>query len=280
MGQDSRLRPTEQLHIVWDERKRILWESMRAPVFYPELLAQMTRLIDWVEEQWETSPATAPLVFATCGSAHRIFNLGGDLDLFLQHIKNQDLEGMIEYGLVCARGQARRLELPRQYPMKTVALVEGPALGGGFECALAHEVIVATTRAKFALPECLFGLVPGAGGYSILLRLIGRSGADELVSSGRVYDAWDMQELGVVTLVPDGMSRENMLRKGLEVIDRADHEKATTAHRTALHGRTSILQDELEDIARYWACEALRVSERNQRLMSRLVQSQRKRLCR
>src|SRR3712207_4090014 len=97
-------------------------------------------------------------------------------------------------------------------PVITVALVQGDALGGGFECALAHDLIVAERSAKFGLPEVLFNLFPGMGAYSFLSRRIGRQAAERMILSGRVHTAEELHEMGLVdVLAPDGEGEEAVL---------------------------------------------------------------------
>jgi DSF synthase len=273
------MRSSSSLAVHLDHKGR-LWEEMLEPIFFPELLHDMTKVIDDVEEQWKYAPETAPKVLVTCGGTPGIFNLGGDLALFLQHIDEHDLKGLLEYALVCARGQARRIELSRH--VTTVALIEGTVLGGGFELALACKKTIATADSKFGLPECLFGLFPFAGAYSILTRKVGQARADRLVSSGRVYSAQEMADWGVISaVVPTGTSRADMLAVALskkEVSGRDAHRQQHLKELSACVQNSYPTRRELEGIARLWAETAYTLGKDDRRKIAHLVYAQSKRL--
>jgi enoyl-CoA hydratase len=83
-------------------------------------------------------------------------------------------------------------------PIPVIAAVQGPAVAGGFELALACDLRVAGPQARFRLPETALGLVPAAGGTSRLVALVGGSRARELVLAGRELDAETALAWGVV----------------------------------------------------------------------------------
>ncbi len=82
-----------------------------------------------------------------------------------------------------------------------IVVVQGPALGGGFEMALAGDAIFAAEESAFGLPEIGLGLLPGGGGTQRLTRLIGRTLVKELVMTGRRISAEEAQSLGIVNRV-------------------------------------------------------------------------------
>ncbi|MFB6551114.1 enoyl-CoA hydratase/isomerase family protein [Streptomyces sp. NPDC056405] len=86
-------------------------------------------------------------------------------------------------------------------PQPAVAAVNGYALGGGFELALCCDFVVASTAARFGLPEVKLGLLPGGGGTVRLTRLIGAPRAKELVLTGRRMDGAEAERMGLVTSV-------------------------------------------------------------------------------
>src|SRR5271168_4222472 len=91
-------------------------------------------------------------------------------------------------------------------PRATIAAVNGYALGGGLELALACDFRVGATDARFGLPEVLLGVIPGGGGTQRLPRLIGSSRAKDLILTGRQVRADEALAIGLVNRVvpPDG----------------------------------------------------------------------------
>lgn len=91
-----------------------------------------------------------------------------------------------------------------ELPIPSVAVIDGFALGGGLELALACTFRVATPKARLGLPEIKLGLVPGYGGTQRLPRLVGEGRALELVMSGRFADAEEALRIGLVNRIVDG----------------------------------------------------------------------------
>jgi DSF synthase len=204
-----------------------------------------------------------------------IFNLGGDLGHFAEKIRARDLSALRRYGHLCVEAIFGNAEAFRA-PVGTIALVQGDALGGGFECALAFDVIVAERSAKFGLPEILFNLFPGMGAYSFLARRIGTVQAERLITSGRLYTAEELHGLGVVDVLAEDGEGEATVR---EFIDRSarKHNALQAIWRTRRTVNPVTLQ-ELKEVVEIWAETALGVSEADLRKMLRLTAAQEKRL--
>ncbi|KAJ3416041.1 hypothetical protein HDV05_003400 [Chytridiales sp. JEL 0842] len=103
-------------------------------------------------------------------------------------------------------------------PMPTIAAIDGAALGGGLEVALATDLRVAGAGAKLGLPETKLAIIPGAGGTQRLPRLIGPSKAKELIFTGRVLDAKGALEKGLVNYAVDGSAFEKSLALAREIL--------------------------------------------------------------
>src|SRR5208337_4900452 len=98
------------------------------------------------------------------------------------------------------RGHAVLFEIER-LPKPVIACVNGFALGGGCEIAMACDFIYASDNARFGQPEVNLGLIPGYGGTQRLSRLIGRAKAKEICMTGEMIDAQQGKELGLVAKV-------------------------------------------------------------------------------
>jgi enoyl-CoA hydratase/carnithine racemase len=85
----------------------------------------------------------------------------------------------------------------------TLAVIDGPALGGGLELALSCDLRIASMRAKIGLPEARVGMIPGAGGTQRLPRLCGPGVATRLILGGEIIDGAEAARLGVVQWAAD-----------------------------------------------------------------------------
>lgn len=104
-------------------------------------------------------------------------------------------------------------------PMPAIAAIEGAALGGGLELALACDLRVAGAEAKLGLPETGLAIIPGAGGTQRLPRLIGRSKAKELIFTGRRIGHEAAAALGLVDhAVPAGQALQKAIGLAREIL--------------------------------------------------------------
>jgi DSF synthase len=107
----------------------------------------------------------APIEYTVLASdVPGVFNLGGDLDLFLRLIEGKDRAGLVAYGKACVHVLHRNY-VAHDLPITTISLVQGDCLGGGFEAALSSDILVAERHARFGFPEIVFNLFPGMGAY-------------------------------------------------------------------------------------------------------------------
>ncbi|MFI5231905.1 MAG: enoyl-CoA hydratase/isomerase family protein [Gemmatimonadales bacterium] len=131
--------------------------------------------------------------------AGRAFVAGADISR-LAVAQAGELEKFARFG----QSVFRRIELSSK---PVIAAVNGFALGGGCELALACHVRIASTQAKFGLPEVKLGLIPGYGGTQRLPRLIGRGPALQLILTGDTIDGTEAARLGLANAVvgPDAL---------------------------------------------------------------------------
>ena len=153
-----------------------------------------------------------------------------------------------------------------------MALVQGDALGGGFECALSMDMIVAERSAKLGLPEIMFNLFPGMGAYSFLSRRLDAARAEKMILSGRIYSAEELHDMGIVDILAEDGQGEEAVR---EYIDR--HAYRLNAYRAVYQARkrvNPVTFDELRDVTDIWVEAALGLSESDLRRMARLTAAQ------
>ncbi len=118
--------------------------------------------------------------------------------------------------------------------MPVIAVVNGFALGGGLELALACDFIVASDDAKFGLPECTLGIMPGYGGTIRLVRRIGSARAKEIAMTGGFYTSAEALNLGVVNkVVPKAELMTVATKLAQTLASRAP--KALTAIKESIH---------------------------------------------
>jgi DSF synthase len=214
--------------------------------------------------------------YVTASRTPGIFNVGGDLALFSMLIKAGNREALANYAKLCIDNIYPRTRSFFSPTLTKITLVQGDALGGGFECALASDVIVAEESAQMGLPEILFNLFPGMGACSLLARRIGIRAAEELILSGKVMTAAELHKIGVVdvlatdgqgeTAVRNWIAKNARRRNGLQAIHRA---------RQFIH---PITREELDGIVGLWVDAAMRLGDRDIRMMQRLVRAQMRRM--
>ncbi|HEX6317357.1 MAG TPA: crotonase/enoyl-CoA hydratase family protein [Burkholderiales bacterium] len=214
--------------------------------------------------------------YVTASRIRGVFNVGGDLALFSMLIKTQDREALAQYAKLCIDNIYPRTQSFFSPTLTKIVLVQGDALGGGFECALASDVIVAEESAQMGLPEILFNLFPGMGACSLLARRIGIRAAEELILSGKVMTAAELHRMGVVDVVATDGQGETAVRNWIaKNAKRRNGMQAVFRARQFIH---PVTRAELDGIVELWVDAALRLGERDLKMMNRLVRAQMKRM--
>jgi enoyl-CoA hydratase/carnithine racemase len=138
------------------------------------------------------------------------FAAGADI----KHMATADGEAFAAYGRALKEPLARLASSERV----SIAAVDGLALGGGLELAMACTMRVASSRAAFGLPEVKLGLIPGAGGTQRLPHLVGRGRALDIMLTGRQVDSAEAHAIGLVDrLTDDGAAEEAALELAREL---------------------------------------------------------------
>ncbi len=199
------------------------------------------------------------------------YSLGGDLAFFAESVRTGNRSAIRAYAHACIDVVWQHV-IAFDRPLITVALVQGDALGGGFETALSCDVIVAEKSAKMGLPEVLFNLFPGMGAYSFLTRRVGPAEAHRLVTSGIVYTAEQLHAMGIVdVLVEDGEGVHGLrdfVKRGAR---RSNALRASLRARKRVH---PISEAELRDIVDIWVDAVFTLTDADLRRMARLTGAQ------
>ena len=258
------------LHAMW-----LRWNPAPRPNFNPKLLSDLDRYCRFLTQTGgilNDQGEEVPISYAILASrVPGVFNLGGDLSLFTELIDREDRDGLLRYGKACINVLYRNY-LGHDLPIITISLIQGECLGGGFEAALSSDLLIAERQARFGFPEILFNLFPGMGAYSFLERRIGKRATESLITSGKIYTAGEMHDLGVVDMVVDeGRGEEEV----------AALIRARQKNRNALAGIAAARRcvhkldyAELLGVVEAWVDTALRLSIRDVKLMQRLVTRQ------
>jgi DSF synthase len=214
------------------------------------------------------------LAHLVLASDANVFNLGGDLDLFCRLIRARNHEHLLAYARQCVEGvHGFHAQLNRH--VHTVALVQGDALGGGFEAALSCHSIVAESGVGMGFPEVLFDLFPGMGAYSFLCQRVSPRFAEEMMMNGTIYSSDELHRLGIVdVLVPKGegvAAVNDLIRRN----QRIPHARAAMNRVRELRNPASLA--ELMQITEVWVDTAMQLGEKSLRTMERIVRAQRKR---
>jgi len=163
-----------------------------------KLLTELSAALDDIAAQQDIH------VLVLTGSGNKAFVAGADITELATLDAAQ--------GKLCSEkghnaiGKLQKLEIP------VIAAVNGFALGGGSEMALASDFIYASETAKFGLPEITLGLIPGYGGTQRLPRAVGANLAKEMILTGKMITAAEAKEAGMVNKVvaPDDLMAEVM----------------------------------------------------------------------
>ena len=267
-----------QLRASFDKQSRAMW-SRWAPepraCFNPALLATIRSYYDFLASsggQIDCMGEEHAIEYVVLASdIPGVFNLGGDLDLFRQLIDARDRAGLLRYGRACIDVLFRNY-VSHDLPVTTISLVQGECLGGGFEAALSSDVIIAEKCSRFGFPEILFNMFPGMGAYSFLERRIGQRQAEEVLTSGKIYNADEMLAMGVIdAAVEDGQGEAEVA----SLIKRRSRSRNGLAALAAARRRVHKIEfDELLDIVQIWVDSAFRLNPRDMKLMQRLVTRQ------
>jgi DSF synthase len=258
-----------------------LWVTMaRDPAggrhnFSLPLLSGLHELLSTVKSddiRWHHQGLLKPVQYAVLKSGHPDFySLGGDLEHFRACIDKQDKKGLYDYSKLC-------LDILYEWATTlnnratTIALVQGRALGGGFETALGADFLIAEEQSEFGFPEIMFGLFPCTGGMSLLARRVGVYEAERMMTNGRIYTAPELKEMGIV----DELCAKG---EGVTAVEKfiAGHAKRRVARMMLQRSRYRVAPldyQELLTVVDEWVSTAMELTSDELRVMEMLIRMQ------
>lgn len=194
----------EHIRLEFEEERRLALLTVNRPEVRNALdgttITELYRALDEVERA-----RTAALILT--GAGDRAFVAGADVRALRQRRRDDALAAI----------NSRVFSAIERHPAVSIAAVNGYALGGGCELALACDVRVAAEGAVFGLPEPRLGIIPGAGGTQRLPRIVGLGRAKEMILTGARWDARRALEVGLVSAIAP---REGLLDAAREIAGR------------------------------------------------------------
>ena len=263
-----------QLKTHYDKKNKLGWLFMNSsprPYFTPGLLNDIAHYHHQVQVDMEKSEQTKYdyLIFAS--DEQHVFSLGQDLELIYQLIKQQNREQLALY----AKNSIALLYQHLTHfgcELTTVSLVQGDALGGGFEAALSTDLIIAERGSKFGFPEVLFNSFPSMGGFSLLSRKVGHPVAENIILSGQLLSAEALYEMGIIDILAEKGEGELELYKFIKGQNPAAKQQQTI--RKVKEACNPISYQELLRISDILVDNMLKTNNKDLRMMERLIARQ------
>ncbi|MEZ0531628.1 crotonase/enoyl-CoA hydratase family protein [Enterobacter sp. KB-221C9] len=255
-----------QLSGYYEAERHTVWMMLRAqprPCFNHALIEEIMNF------SWLVRQSGFAVDFWVTGSlVPEMYNVGGDLQFFVECIQNGRREALRAYARACVdcvHAASRGFDTGAI----SLAMVEGSALGGGFEAALAHHFVLAQRDARLGFPEIAFNLFPGMGGYSLVARRSGMKLAEELIYKGESHTAEWYEQHGLVDVLFEPGQSYVSTRTFIDTL-----RPKLNGIRAMLRARTRVLQlprSELMDITEDWVDAAFCLEPKDIAYMERLV---------
>ncbi len=264
----------QQLHNYFDEKYRTSWcymQGLPRPCFTPDLLKGFQKYITMIKKEMAETNGEKYDFVVVASDVEGIFNLGGDLALFKQCIEEGRKEELLTYAISCIDVLYANMTHLEQN-LTTISLVQGDALGGGFEAALASNVLVAEKGVKMGLPEVLFNLFPGMGAFSFLSRKVGAALAEQIILSGKLYTSDELYQMGIVDVLAEKNDGESAVYEYIKTVSRQSN--SYQALRKVKDVCNPITYKELVDITKIWVDAAFNLTDRDLKIMNRLIRRQ------
>ncbi|WP_316755118.1 enoyl-CoA hydratase/isomerase family protein [Pedobacter aquatilis] len=168
--------------------------------------ATLAELADVVEFAAKTDEVRGVII---TGAGEKAFVAGADIKEFSDYSGKQGEE-------LARKGQEQVFNAIEKSPKPFLAAINGFALGGGLELAMACHMRVAAEHAKLGLPEVTLGLIPGYGGTQRLTQLVGKGKAIEMITTASMISSVDAEKVGLVNYV---VPQEGLISKAEEILN-------------------------------------------------------------
>lgn len=262
-------RPYRTLSLEWNAELAMLRVRTRVRPIQCYTLAAMTEL-QFLLDDIAAYPGVVRH-FVVSSDVPKVFNFGGDLSLFVLLVRAGDIESLRMYGRRCV-DLVWWMENAAERGVHTTVLVQGDTLGGGLESVLPFHKVIFERSVQAGFPEVLFNLFPGMGAWNFTIRKAGFAVANDMVLSGRLYGAEELHQRGLVDLVVNDGEGEVALDQALRAVD--PRLRGMLAALQARRQAAPIDYESLIRIVDQWAAAALKLTDRDLRLMERLARAQ------
>jgi enoyl-CoA hydratase len=186
-GDGSQLRKSDFIHVKRDEAVAVV--ELHRPSAMNALNSEMRRALVAVLQALDADPAVRAIVLT---GGERAFAAGADIG---------EMAGRTFHAARYRHDAGRWIEDVTRVRTPLIAAVNGFALGGGCELALAADIVIAAEDAVFGQPEVQIGSIPGWGGTQRLVRAVGKAKAMEMILTGRQMTAEEAESAGLVSRV-------------------------------------------------------------------------------
>ncbi|HEX7026514.1 MAG TPA: crotonase/enoyl-CoA hydratase family protein [Gammaproteobacteria bacterium] len=263
-----------QLITHYEEKHKLQWcffNPYPRPCFTFTLTRELMRLCEQMCNKQNAPVTHETRYFVSASSIQNIYSLGGDLELFKQLVQKQDKVTLTDYAHTC-------LDLlyigatMHQKGITHISLVQGDALGGGFEVALSSDILIAERNAKFGFPDILFNSFPGIGAYTLLSRKIGPAMAERVLMSGKLFSAEELYEIGLIDILANEGEGEMMVYSHINRENRC--ENAITAIRKIREIHNPLNYNQMLEVANLWVDSAMKLNKRDLRMIDKLISKQ------
>ena len=237
--------------------------------FTPALVQEFRGLLEGLRERRHLSTAPAYVVVQSADPAY--FSMGGDLRFFRECIQRRDASALRDYSMRC-------LDLLMAWNGRpddsttSIALVQGRALGGGFELALGMDYLIAEEHSSFGFPEIMFGLFPCTGAVGLLAPRVGARQAERMMTNKKVYSAMELYDMGLVDEICG--TGEGELAVERFVANHSSRLKARVKVQQSRYRHSPLDRVEGVRIVEDWVETAMRLTAEELRTMDMLIMMQ------